>query len=173
MGDSGGQTKQCDLHQVCIQRPNQEEWSIYQTRATMGGNLINYLEDVGTPTANLLLIKILLNSVIQFASVCNTWWMGIHQSQQRNVWLTSSRITRPWFFGTAIEQRGIFPTPDCASIMEAQNQINLVCASSQQLWDQIPKQGRLVSPHPIAWEVLRCQRQSRLERIRENTVRLG
>jgi hypothetical protein len=30
----------------------------------MGGNLINYPEDVGTPTANLLLIKILLNSVI-------------------------------------------------------------------------------------------------------------
>lgn len=30
----------------------------------MGGNLINYPEDVGTPTANLLLIKIFLNSVI-------------------------------------------------------------------------------------------------------------
>jgi hypothetical protein len=26
----------------------------------MGGNLINYPEDVGTPTANLLLIKIFL-----------------------------------------------------------------------------------------------------------------
>ena len=35
-----------------------------RTRATMGGNLINYPEDVGTPTANLLLIKIFLNSVI-------------------------------------------------------------------------------------------------------------
>ena len=32
----------------------------YRTRATMGGNLINYSEDVGTPTANLLLIKNLL-----------------------------------------------------------------------------------------------------------------
>jgi hypothetical protein len=30
----------------------------------MGGNLINYPDDVGTPTAYLLLIKILLNSVI-------------------------------------------------------------------------------------------------------------
>jgi hypothetical protein len=30
----------------------------------MGGNLINHPEDVGTPTANLLLIKIFLNSVI-------------------------------------------------------------------------------------------------------------
>jgi hypothetical protein len=30
----------------------------------MGGNLINYPDDVGTPTANLLLIKIFLNSVI-------------------------------------------------------------------------------------------------------------
>jgi hypothetical protein len=30
----------------------------------MGGNLINYPDDVGTPTANLLLIKIFLSSVI-------------------------------------------------------------------------------------------------------------
>ena len=30
----------------------------------MGGNLINYPEDVGTNTATLLLIKIFLNSVI-------------------------------------------------------------------------------------------------------------
>jgi len=30
----------------------------------MGGNLINYQDDVGTPTANLLLIKIFLNSVV-------------------------------------------------------------------------------------------------------------
>ena len=30
----------------------------------MGGNLINFPDDVGTPTADLLLIKILLNSVI-------------------------------------------------------------------------------------------------------------
>jgi hypothetical protein len=36
----------------------------YRTRAMMGGNLINYPDDVGTPTANLLLIKIFLNSVI-------------------------------------------------------------------------------------------------------------
>ncbi len=33
-------------------------------RATLGGNLIHYLDDVGTPTANLLLIKFFLNSVI-------------------------------------------------------------------------------------------------------------
>jgi hypothetical protein len=30
----------------------------------MGGNLINYPDNIGTPTADLLLIKILLNSVI-------------------------------------------------------------------------------------------------------------
>ena len=35
-----------------------------RTRATMGGNLIHYPDDVGVPTANLLLIKIFLNSVI-------------------------------------------------------------------------------------------------------------
>ncbi len=36
----------------------------YRIQATMGGNLINYPEDVGTPTAILLLIKIFLNSII-------------------------------------------------------------------------------------------------------------
>jgi hypothetical protein len=35
-----------------------------RTRATMGGNLINYPDDVDIPTANLLLIKIFLNSII-------------------------------------------------------------------------------------------------------------
>lgn len=35
-----------------------------RVRATMGGNLICYPEDVGTPTADLLLIKIFLNSMI-------------------------------------------------------------------------------------------------------------
>ena len=39
-----------------------------RTRATMGGNLINYPDDVGTPTANLLLIKIFLNSSPIFTS---------------------------------------------------------------------------------------------------------
>ncbi len=33
-------------------------------RATMGGNLIKYPDNVGTPTANLLLVKIFLNSII-------------------------------------------------------------------------------------------------------------
>jgi hypothetical protein len=36
----------------------------HQIQATLGGNLIHYPEDVGTPTADLLLIKIFLNSII-------------------------------------------------------------------------------------------------------------
>jgi hypothetical protein len=36
----------------------------HRIRATLGGNLIHYPDDVGTPTANLLLIKIFLNSII-------------------------------------------------------------------------------------------------------------
>jgi hypothetical protein len=36
----------------------------YRTCITMGGNLVNYPGDCGTPTANLLLVKLLLNSVI-------------------------------------------------------------------------------------------------------------
>jgi hypothetical protein len=47
---------------VCTIRTEKKD--PYRTRATMGGNLVNYPDDVGTPTANLLLIKIFLNSVI-------------------------------------------------------------------------------------------------------------
>ena len=46
---------------VCTVRTEKKEPN--RTRATMGGN-INYPDDVGTPTATLLLIKIFLNSVI-------------------------------------------------------------------------------------------------------------
>ncbi len=47
---------------VCTVRTKKKD--PYRTRATMGGNLINYPDDVSTPTATLLLIKIFLNSVI-------------------------------------------------------------------------------------------------------------
>ncbi len=36
----------------------------YRTRITMGGNLVNYPGDCETPTANLLTVKLLLNSII-------------------------------------------------------------------------------------------------------------
>jgi hypothetical protein len=41
----------------------------YRTCITMGGNLINYLGGSGTPTADLLTIKLLLNSVIFMPNV--------------------------------------------------------------------------------------------------------
>jgi hypothetical protein len=47
---------------VCTVRT--EKKNPNRMRATMGGNLINYPDDCGVPTANLLLIKIFLNSVI-------------------------------------------------------------------------------------------------------------
>eukprot|EP00804_Cyclotella_cryptica_P025968 CCRYP_002793-RD/>CCRYP_002793-RD protein AED:0.25 eAED:0.25 QI:0/-1/0/1/-1/1/1/0/824 len=50
---------------VCQVRTEKEEPN--RTRATFGGNLIHYPNDVGTPTADLLLIKIFLNSVISTA----------------------------------------------------------------------------------------------------------
>jgi hypothetical protein len=43
-------------------KPNKEEKEY--TQLTVGGYRINYPEDVGTPTANMTLVKILLNSVI-------------------------------------------------------------------------------------------------------------
>ena len=47
---------------VCTVRTEKKDPN--KSRATMGGNLINYPDDVNTLTANLLLIKIFLNSMI-------------------------------------------------------------------------------------------------------------
>jgi hypothetical protein len=49
----------------CNERP--EKTDPDRTRITMGGNLVNYLGDCGTPTADLLTVKILLNRVISTA----------------------------------------------------------------------------------------------------------
>jgi hypothetical protein len=44
----------------CVYREGKQEK--YRTRITIGGNLINYLGDCGTPTADLLTVKLLFNS---------------------------------------------------------------------------------------------------------------
>jgi hypothetical protein len=41
----------------------------------MGGNLVNYPDDCGTPIANMLAVKLLLNSVV---STENTKFMTIN-----------------------------------------------------------------------------------------------
>ncbi len=51
------------MHKFVASVPTKKE-DPYPIRATLGGNLIHYPDNFGTPTANLLLIKILLNSVI-------------------------------------------------------------------------------------------------------------
>eukprot|EP00804_Cyclotella_cryptica_P025711 CCRYP_002912-RA/>CCRYP_002912-RA protein AED:0.45 eAED:0.45 QI:0/0/0/1/1/1/2/0/112 len=43
-------------------RPEKED--PYRIRLTVGGNRINYPGDCGTPTADMITVKILLNSVI-------------------------------------------------------------------------------------------------------------
>jgi len=47
---------------VCELKPNKAE--IHRTRLTVGGDKVHYPGDVGTPTADLTLVKIHLNSVI-------------------------------------------------------------------------------------------------------------
>ncbi len=47
---------------VCNVRPQKAEKN--RTRMTAGGNRINYPWDVGTPTADMLLVKCMLNSVV-------------------------------------------------------------------------------------------------------------
>jgi hypothetical protein len=47
---------------VCTKQPEKVEPN--QTRFTIGGDQINYPGEVATPTANLLVVKILFNSII-------------------------------------------------------------------------------------------------------------
>jgi hypothetical protein len=47
---------------VCEYKPNKEEKE--RTRLAVGGDIVNYPDEVGTPTADLLLIKTHLNSII-------------------------------------------------------------------------------------------------------------
>ena len=47
---------------VCNERPEKKDPD--RTRITMGGDRINYPGDCGTPTADILTVKLLLNSVI-------------------------------------------------------------------------------------------------------------
>ncbi len=46
----------------CDFKPNKEEKE--HTRLTAGGNRINYPDDCGTPTADMILFKILINSIL-------------------------------------------------------------------------------------------------------------
>ncbi len=46
----------------CDIKPNKEE--VNRTRLTMGGDGINYPDDCGTPTVDMILFKILVNSII-------------------------------------------------------------------------------------------------------------
>ena len=57
---------------VCTYREGKKDK--YRTRITMGGNLINYPGDCGTPTADLLTVKLLFNSII---STPNAKFMSI------------------------------------------------------------------------------------------------
>ena len=57
---------------VCTVRPQKAEPN--RTRLTIAGNRINYPGEVGTPTANMLLVKVMLNSVV---STLNAKFMSI------------------------------------------------------------------------------------------------
>ena len=47
---------------VCNLRPEKKD--PHRVRITVGGDRINYPGDCGTPTADLLTVKLLLNSVV-------------------------------------------------------------------------------------------------------------
>ena len=47
---------------VCVYRSMKKY--LYRTHITMGGSLVNYPDDCGTPTADLLTVKLMFNSII-------------------------------------------------------------------------------------------------------------
>jgi hypothetical protein len=47
---------------ICVYRSEKKD--PYRTPVTMGGNLVNYLDDCGTPTADLITVKLMFNSII-------------------------------------------------------------------------------------------------------------
>jgi hypothetical protein len=51
----------------CDLKPNKEE--VNQTRLTMGGDRINYPDNGGTPTTDMILFKILINSILSTPNV--------------------------------------------------------------------------------------------------------
>ncbi len=62
----------------------------YWTRITMGGNSINYPGDCGTPTAGLLTIKLLLNSIIstlytKFMCIDIKYFIYAHQCHNTSI----------------------------------------------------------------------------------------
>ena len=52
---------------VCVYREGKKDK--HRTRITMGGNLINYPGECGTPAADLLTVKLLFNSIISTPNV--------------------------------------------------------------------------------------------------------
>ena len=57
---------------VCSVREHKEEK--HRTRLTIGGDRINYADNCGTPTANLLTVKLLFNSVISMRVPNSCLW---------------------------------------------------------------------------------------------------
>jgi hypothetical protein len=55
-------------HDLCEVRPEKDDPN--RTRITLGGNCICYPGDVGTNTALLELLKLLLNSVLSWKGAC-------------------------------------------------------------------------------------------------------
>jgi hypothetical protein len=49
------------MNQLCLPLKKKHP---YHTRIMMGGNLINYPDGCGTPTADLLTVKLMFNSII-------------------------------------------------------------------------------------------------------------
>ena len=80
---------------VCNIRDNKVE--THRTRLTIGGDRINYPEDCRTPTADLLMVKLLLNSVISTPEASYTTMdikIFLSQHTLEEIWVpTTQRIT--------------------------------------------------------------------------------
>jgi hypothetical protein len=131
----------------------------YRIRATLGGNLIQYPDDVGTPSADLLLIKILLNSVISTegakfatANLSNFYLMTeLKQPKYGRVKLADipeeiidkyqlhEKVKNGWVYFKVV--RGMYSLPQSGS------------NSHNELEEQLNKEGYFKSPLvPALWK---------------------
>ena len=66
-----------------------------QTRITVGKNLINYPGDCGTPTADLLMVKLLLNSIVSTMGA-NSWQSTSKTFTSWHQWIEPSTSEWNW-----------------------------------------------------------------------------
>ena len=105
---------------VCDVRPQKAE--VNRTRLTYGDSNFDIVLDCGTPTADLLTVKLLLNSVISTPSAI---FMTI---DIKKIWVTKCGHNCPTIVGKKTQKTWIPPEQDNSRVLETQQETNQLFA---------------------------------------------